>query len=106
MERNHEIEDFKSLRRVPWNKVKLIGAKPPLRPSHVWSIRTKLQIVDRKRDLALFNLSIDTSFAAAMSSFCVSMTWRQPCRPQQCRVAARGSRQGVPATQAGPYFRQ
>lgn len=43
MERNHEIEDFKSLRRVPWNKVKLIGAKPPLRPSHVWSIRTKLQ---------------------------------------------------------------
>ena len=31
-------------RRIPWNKGKLIGAKPPLRPSHVWSIRTKLQI--------------------------------------------------------------
>ena len=30
--------------RVPWNKEKLVGAKPPLRPSHVWSIRTKLQI--------------------------------------------------------------
>jgi integrase len=39
---------------------KLIGAKPPLRPSHVWSIRTKLQIEGKKRDLALFNLAIDS----------------------------------------------
>jgi hypothetical protein len=31
-------------KRVPWNKGKLTGAKPPLRPKHVWSIRTKLQI--------------------------------------------------------------
>jgi hypothetical protein len=31
-------------RRLPWNKGKLTGAKPPLRPKHVWSIRTKLQI--------------------------------------------------------------
>ena len=44
----------------PWNKGKLIGAKPPLRPSHVWSIRTKLQMANRKRDLALFNLAIDS----------------------------------------------
>ena len=47
-------------RRTPWNKGKLIGAKPPLRPSHVWSIRTKLQMMGRKRDLALFNLAIDS----------------------------------------------
>jgi integrase len=47
-------------RRSPWNKGKLVGAKPPLRPSHVWSIRTKLQIEGRKRDLALFNLAIDS----------------------------------------------
>ena len=46
--------------RIPWNKGKLIGAKPPLRPSHVWSIRTKLQIENRKRDLALSNLAIDS----------------------------------------------
>jgi hypothetical protein len=38
----------------------LVGAKPPLRPNHVWSIRTKLQIEGRKRDLALFNLPIDS----------------------------------------------
>jgi integrase len=46
--------------RVPWNKGKLTGAKPPLRPKHVWSIRTKLQIQGRTRDLAMFNLAIDS----------------------------------------------
>src|SRR5215813_7182225 len=46
--------------RVPWNKGKFIGAKPALRPKHVWSIRTKLQIDGRIRDLALFNLAIDS----------------------------------------------
>ena len=50
----------KPARRPPWNKGKLVGAKPPLRPSHVWSIRTKLQMGGRKRDLALFNLAIDS----------------------------------------------
>jgi hypothetical protein len=46
-----------SPKRVPWNKGKLTGAKPPLRPNHVWSIRTKLQIEGRARDLAMFNLA-------------------------------------------------
>jgi len=46
--------------REPWNKGKLIGAKPPLRPKHVRSIRTKLQIAGRTRDLAMFNLAIDS----------------------------------------------
>src|SRR6202165_3375623 len=44
----------------PWNKGKLTGSKPPLRPKHVWSIRTKLQIEGRVRDLAMFNLAIDS----------------------------------------------
>jgi integrase len=47
-------------KRVPWNNGKLTGAKPPLRPKHVWSIRTKLQIEGRTRDLAMFNLAIDS----------------------------------------------
>src|ERR1700684_3770328 len=47
-------------KRVPWNKGKVTGAKPPLRPKHVWSIRTKLQIEGRTRDLAMFNLAIDS----------------------------------------------
>ena len=46
--------------REPWNKGKLIGQKPPLRPKQVWSIRTKLQIDERVRDLAMFNLAIDS----------------------------------------------
>src|ERR1700730_4932738 len=47
-------------KRLPWNKGKLTGAKPPLRPKHVWPIRTKLQIEGRARDLAMFNLAIDS----------------------------------------------
>src|SRR5207237_6895805 len=47
-------------KRVPMNKSKLTGAKPPLRPKHVSSIRTKLQIESRARDLAMFNLAIDS----------------------------------------------
>lgn len=47
-------------KRVPWNKGKIVGAKPPLRPKHVWSIRTKLQVEGRMRDLALFDVAIDS----------------------------------------------
>src|SRR6202165_4189582 len=47
-------------KRVPWNKGKITGAKPPLRPKHVWSIRATLQIEGRTRDLAMFNLAIDS----------------------------------------------
>ncbi len=46
--------------RSAWNKAKLIGPKPPLQPRHVWAIRTRLQINRRIRDLALFNLAIDS----------------------------------------------
>jgi hypothetical protein len=35
-------------------------SKPPLRPKHIWSIRTKLQIEGRARNLAMFNLAIDS----------------------------------------------
>lgn len=47
-------------RRTPWNKGKLIGARPPLRPKHGWAIRTRLLLEGRIRDLALFNLAIDS----------------------------------------------
>jgi hypothetical protein len=47
-------------KRIPWNKGKLTGSKPPLRQKHVWAIRTKLQIEQRPRDLAIFNLAIDS----------------------------------------------
>jgi hypothetical protein len=56
-----------SARREPWNKGKLPGAKPPLRPGHVWSIRTKLQLDGCTRDLALFNLAIDSDVTLLQS---------------------------------------
>jgi integrase len=46
--------------REPWNKGKVIGARPPLHPKHVWAVRTRLQLSHRARDLALFNLAIDS----------------------------------------------
>jgi integrase len=46
--------------RAPWNKGKLIGPKPPLLLKHVWSIRSKLRADARIRDLAMFNLAIDS----------------------------------------------
>ncbi len=45
---------------LPWNKGKLIGQKLPLKLKVIWAIRVRLQLGDRKRDLALFNLAIDS----------------------------------------------
>lgn len=45
---------------APWNKGKLVGQKTPLRLSDIWSIRVRLQLAGRARDLALFNLAIDS----------------------------------------------
>jgi hypothetical protein len=47
-------------RRVPWNKGKLIGQKAPLKLKEIWAIRIRLQLARRGRDLALFNLGIDS----------------------------------------------
>jgi integrase len=48
------------LARTPWNKGRLIGQKRPLKPRDVWAIRVRLQLEQCKRDLALFNLAIDS----------------------------------------------
>ena len=45
---------------IPWNKGKLIGQKPPLKLHEIWSIRIRLEVANRIRDLALFNLAIDS----------------------------------------------
>ena len=46
--------------RVPWNKGKLVGQKLPLKLREIWSIRIRLQLSNKTRDLALFNLAIDS----------------------------------------------
>jgi hypothetical protein len=48
------------IRRVPWNKGKLVGQKAPLKLKDIWAIRVRLELGDRRRELALFNLAIDS----------------------------------------------
>src|SRR3981189_1349504 len=50
--------------RRPWNNGLLIGQKKPLKPKHVWSIRVHLEISRSRRDLAIFNLAIDSKLRA------------------------------------------
>jgi hypothetical protein len=47
-------------RAVPWNKGKLLGQKPPLKLKEIWAIRIRLQLTHRHRELALFNLAVDS----------------------------------------------
>ena len=47
-------------RRAPWNKGKLIGQKSPLKLKEIWAIRIRLQMSKNTRELALFNLAIDS----------------------------------------------
>jgi len=47
-------------RAIPWNKGKLLGQKPPLKLKEIWAIRIRLQVAQRARELALFNLAIDS----------------------------------------------
>ena len=47
-------------RAIPWNKGKLLGQKPPLKLKEIWAIRIRLQLDHRTRELALFNLGIDS----------------------------------------------
>jgi hypothetical protein len=49
-----------AMRKTPWNKGKLVGQKAPLKLKDIWAIRVRLQIGHRTRDLALFNLAIDS----------------------------------------------
>ena len=61
--RNHHASckppAFRAERRA-WNKGRLVGQKRPLLPKHVWAIRVRFEIANRARDLALFNLAVDS----------------------------------------------
>jgi hypothetical protein len=47
-----------------WNKGKLVGQKAPLKINEIWAIRTRLQLQHRIRELALFDLGIDSKLKA------------------------------------------
>jgi integrase len=50
--------------QIPWNKGKLSGQKRPLKLQEIWAIRVRLQLQERNRELALFNLAIDSKLRA------------------------------------------
>ncbi len=52
-------------KREAWNKGKLVGQKPPLKPKDIWAIRIYLQNAHAVRDLAMFNLAIDSKLRGA-----------------------------------------
>jgi hypothetical protein len=57
-----QIIEAKPTPFVPCNMGGVTGQKPPLKlkPREAWAIRVRLQVSDRIRDLALFNLAIDS----------------------------------------------
>lgn len=54
----------RKLRRKPWNKGKIVGQKAPLKLREIWAVRVRLQLRGNLRDLALFNLAIDSKLRA------------------------------------------
>ena len=71
-------------RATPWNKGKLLGQKPPLKLKEIWAIRIRLQLAKRTRELALFNLAIDSKLRG-----CDLVGLRVPDVVQGSRVAPR-----------------
>jgi hypothetical protein len=74
--------------RRPWNKGLLIGQKKPLEPKHVWSIRVRLEIAGSRRDLAIFNLAIDSKLRACD----LSSVWMTFVQDSKCGIGRRSSR--------------
>ena len=79
------MDEFK-IRIVPrpWNKGKLVGQKTPLKLREIWAIRVRLQVFSRNRELALFDLGIDSKLRACDL---LKLKVRDLCRGE--RVGAR-----------------
>jgi site-specific recombinase XerC len=71
-------------RREPWNKGKIVGQKAPLKLKDIWALRVRLQMERRIRELALFNLGIDSKLRGCDL---VKLKVRDVCHGEQ--VAAR-----------------
>jgi len=82
--------------KMPWNKGKLIGQKMPLNPQEIWAIRIQLQNEGRRRDLALFNLAIDSKLRASdLLNICVSDVARNGQVHSRAMISQRKTRQPV-----------
>jgi hypothetical protein len=86
--------------QIPWNKGRLTGQKPPLRLNEIWAIRTRLQFTSNVRELAMFNLAIDSKLRACdltrlrVQDICVgsqvstraTVMQQKTQRPVQCEI--------------------
>ena len=52
--------DASAVHREPWNKGKIVGQKAPFKLKDIWALRIRLQMEGRVRELALFNLGVDS----------------------------------------------
>jgi len=59
-----ESTESKFTARPPWNKGKIVRQKAPFKLKEIWAIRVRLQLASRRRELALFNLAIDSKLRA------------------------------------------
>jgi hypothetical protein len=59
-----ELATCNSVVKSPWNKGRIVGQKTPFKLKEIWAIRVRLQLADRRRELALFNLAIDSKLRA------------------------------------------
>ena len=83
--------------RHAWNKDKIVGQKPPLKPKHVWAIRTQLQLQGKLRDLAMFNFAIDSKLRGC-DVVSVRMVDIAPDRHALTRATIRQKKTGRPVT--------
>lgn len=79
------IDIFKPRKKAPDDKRRLIGRKPPLRLKEIWAIRVNLHVSGRRRDLALFNLAIDSKLRACDL---VSLRTQDVCQSGQVATRA------------------
>ena len=71
--------------REPWNKGKIVGQKAPFKPQEIWALRVRLQMEGRPRELALFNLGIDSKLRGCDL---VSLKVRDICHGDQVATRA------------------
>jgi hypothetical protein len=74
-----------AVHREPWNKGKIVGQKAPFKPKDIWALRVRLQMEGRVRELALFNLGIDSKLRGCDL---VSLRVRDICHGDQVATRA------------------
>ena len=95
--RSHDNGGANQTAREPWNKGKLVGQKAPFKVKDIWAIRVRLQMQHRVRDLALFDLGIDSKLRGCDL---VKLRVRDLCHWRSCRVTFHGPAAENSATRA------